>query len=68
MKSMEFPGGPEVKNLPGNAGTAGSIPDRGTMTPYATGLLTPCATSREQPASHEEGSCVLQPRTKTAND
>ena len=24
---MDFPGGPEVENLPGNAGDTGSIPD-----------------------------------------
>ena len=67
MKSMDFPGGPEVKNLPCNAGIAGSIPDWGTKIPHAMGLLTPCATTREQPASHNERSCVPQLRTNIAN-
>ena len=30
---MGFPGGPEVKNLPCNAGNAGSIPNQGTKIP-----------------------------------
>ena len=32
----DFPGGPVVKNLPCNAGDAGSIPGLGTKIPYAT--------------------------------
>ena len=32
----DFPGGPVVKNLPCNAGDAGSIPGQGTKIPYAT--------------------------------
>ena len=31
----DFPGGPVVKNLPSNAGDAGSIPVRGTKIPHA---------------------------------
>ena len=30
---MGFPGGPEVKNLPCNAGNTGSIPNQGTKIP-----------------------------------
>ena len=32
-------GGPVVKNLPCNAGDAGSVPGRGTKIPYAVGNL-----------------------------
>ena len=42
-----IPGGPEVKNLPCNAGNADSIPDAGTKIPHASGQLSPCATTRE---------------------
>ena len=31
----DFPGGPEVKSLPGNAGDSGSIPGWGTKIPHA---------------------------------
>ena len=31
----DFPGGPVVKNLPSNAGDAGSIPGQGTKIPHA---------------------------------
>ena len=36
-----------VKNLPSNAGDAGSIPGRGTKIPHATGQLNPCAATTE---------------------
>ena len=65
---MDFPGDPEVKNLPYSAGIAGLIPDQGTKIPHAMGLLTPRATTREQPVSHNERSCVRQLRTNTANN
>ena len=39
-----------VKNLPSNAGDAGSIPGWGTKIPHAAGQLSPCATTREKPA------------------
>ena len=37
LKSLykDFPGGPRVKNPPGNAGDTGSIPDRGMRIPHA---------------------------------
>ena len=35
----DFPGGPEVKNPPCNAGDRGSIPDQGNKILYATGIL-----------------------------
>ena len=36
----DFPGGPVVKNLPSDAGDAGSIPGRGTKIPHAAGQLS----------------------------
>ena len=36
----DFPGGPVVKNLPSNAGDAGSIPGQGTKIPHAAGQLS----------------------------
>ena len=38
--ARDFPGGPVVKNLPSNAGDAGSIPGRGTKIPHAVGQLS----------------------------
>ena len=43
----DFSGGPVVKNLPSNAGDAGSIPGRGTKIPHAAGQLSLCATTTE---------------------
>ena len=39
-------GGPVVKNLPSNAGNAGSIPSPGTRIPLALGQLSPQAQLR----------------------
>ena len=36
---QDFPGGPVVKNLPSNAGDAGSIPGQETKIPHALGQL-----------------------------
>ena len=36
-----------VENLPSNAGDMGSIPGQGTKIRYASGQLSPCATTRE---------------------
>ena len=36
-----------VKNLPSNAGDAGSIPGLGTKIPHATGQLSPRAATTE---------------------
>ena len=47
---MDFPGGPEVKNLPCNAGDTGSIPGWETKVPYGAGQLCPCAATREASA------------------
>ena len=43
----DFPGGPVVKNLPSNAGDAGSIPGQGTKIPHAAGQQSPCAATTE---------------------
>ena len=47
----DFPGGSVVKNLPCNAGDAGSIPGQGTKIPRAVGQLSPSATTTE-PSRH----------------
>ena len=43
-----------IKNPPYNAGDVGSIPDRGTKIPHATGQLSPCATTTELGTSTRE--------------
>ena len=43
----DFPGGPLVKNLPSNAGDAGSIPGRGTKIPHVMGQLSPHTATTE---------------------
>ena len=43
----DFPGGLVVKNLPSNAGDAGSIPGRGTKIPHAVGQLNLRATTTD---------------------
>ena len=45
IKIRDFPGGPVVKNLPSNAGDAGSIPGQGIKTPHSKGQLSPQATT-----------------------
>ena len=47
----DIPGCPVVKNPSCNAGDAGSIPGWGTKIPYATGQLSPHATTTE-PVHH----------------
>ena len=39
MQTGTFPSGPEVKNLPCNAGDTGLIPGGGTKIPHVTGQL-----------------------------
>ena len=41
LGTWDFPGGPVLKNLPSNAGDAGSIPGWGTKSPHAVGQLRP---------------------------
>ena len=40
--SLDFPGGPVIKNLLYNAEDAGSIPGPGAKIPHAAGQLSPC--------------------------
>ena len=56
-QGWDFPGGPVVKNLPSNAEDEGSIPGRGIKIPYATGQLSPRATTTEPRASTREPEC-----------
>ena len=42
----DFPGGPEVRNLPSNAGDTDSIPGQGTNIPQALGKLSPCIATK----------------------
>ena len=44
--SLDLPGGPVIKNLPVNAGHAGSIPPSGKI-PHVSGQLSACATTTE---------------------
>ena len=57
----DFPGGPVVKNLPYNAGDAGSIPGQGTKIPHATGQLSPRATATELVCHKLQSSNALEP-------
>ena len=43
----DFPGGPVVKNLPCNAGDAGSTSSRGTKIPHAMRQLSLCTPTAE---------------------
>ena len=51
--ALDCRGSPVAKNLPCNAGDAGSIPDWGTKIPLAAGQLSLRATA-EDPAGHSE--------------
>ena len=50
LVNRDFPGGPVVRNLPSNAGDAGSIPDQGTKIPHLSPQLSPGPTTKEDPA------------------
>ena len=65
---MNFPGGPEVKNLPCNAGDAGSIPNQGTKIPQVVGQLSPLDIAREFLNCNESSHItqnILRAKTKT---
>ena len=67
----DFPGGPEVKNLPATAGDAGSIPGQGTKTQQSSDKLRPPTTTGESiqcnETAHIQGrSRVTQLRPNTA--
>ena len=48
MGEGDFPGSLAVKNLPSNAGDAGSIPGRGIKIPHAAEQLSPHAETKTQ--------------------
>ena len=50
----DLPGGPVVRNLPCNAGDAGSISGQGTKIRHAVRQLSLCATAREKPVCCNE--------------
>ena len=62
----DFPGGPEVKNLPSNAGDAGSILGRGIKIPHAAGQLSPHTTTTELVLLNER-NCVPQTTEPTCS-
>jgi len=49
----DFSGGPEVKNLPSNAGDTGSIPGWGTTKSHAVGQLEKLTCCSKDPAQHD---------------
>ena len=59
MAYSNFSGGPVVKNLPSNAGDAGSIPGQGTKIPHAAGKLSP-STATTEPMRLNYRACVPQ--------
>ena len=61
----DFPGGPAVKNLPSNAGDAGSIPGQGTKILYAAGQLSLCATTTEPACSRDPVPQLETPHVTT---
>ena len=65
IKNLErgFPGGPVVKNLPSNAGDAGSIPGWWSWTPHAVGQLSLHTTAAES-VYHNREACVPQWRAR----
>ena len=64
QRLRDFPGGPVVKNLPGNAGDMGSMPGQGTEIPLASGQLSLCTATTEAACSGTrvpppESSCTV---------
>ena len=53
----DFLDGPEVKNLPGNAGDVGSIPGQGTKISHAKEQLSLHASTRESMLCDEDPVC-----------
>ena len=61
-----FPGGPVVKNLPGNERDMGLVPDWGTKIPHATEQLSSHAMQLPTPSSEtREATTMRSPRTAT---
>ena len=52
----DFLGGPEVKNLPCNAGDMCLIPSQETKIPPAVEQLSPCALTLESPCATSKDS------------
>ena len=68
-RMRDFPGGPEVKNLPCNAGDASSISGQGTKLPPCHGATKPVHYNYQSPwTTNTEPSChnyrVRVPTTK----
>ena len=66
--SLDFPGGPVVKNPPCHAEEdAGWIPDRGAKIPHATEQLSPNATARvcAPTKTQYDATKILNAETKT---
>ena len=59
-----FPGGPVVKNLPCNAGDAGSIPGWGTKIPHSAEHLSPHPTILSPPTPQLESPWAARKDTK----
>ena len=54
---MDFPGGPLVKNLPGNGGHVGSTPGRGTKISHTAGQRSPRAAATEPVHRNKDAAC-----------
>ena len=57
MSEVGLPWWSSSKNKPSNAGDTGSIPCWGTKTPYAAGILSRHATTREAPCAATNSQC-----------
>ena len=62
----DFPGDPVAKNLPFNAGDAGSAPGWGTKIPHATEQLSLCTTATKPTRSRAR--VLQQERPSTATE
>ena len=56
-----------VKNLPSNAGDAGSIPGQGTKIPRASGQVSPCTATREKPCAATKSLSAATKDSKCPN-
>ena len=56
LKDRDFPGGPEVNNLPYSAGDVGLIPGCEPKIPHSTGKLNLCSIARWKPVHHNKDS------------
>ena len=65
MRPWDFPGGPVVKNLPCNAGDAGSIPGWGTKIPHTAEQLS-LSTATTEP--EHPGACMPQTRASVQHN